>query len=363
MRFRVVPAALVALVALVALGGVRAERRGMSQALGTDYRAIVDAYRRGASDATAQVAAASASDTQAWMDAAVSGAVRDWDWPTVRAAAVLHTELWYRALVDRREDDAGRQLDVALRLLIRVGQSEPLQIEFIDRWQTFVITVLRVARKPRDIDAFVLRTKDRFPVPVARQEATHDVSAGLRAERAASDRAPALTPDVWRARLNAEQASAQPWIDAALAYADALRRDPSLEIAALHLGRIRMLQGDLQEAATLFVRAAAGDDPRVRYLSALFAGSLAERQGDFAGAEQRYRRAMEAYPSGQAAWLALSQLFSRTGRDTQARAVLAALTARPGAVVEPLWTYLPPAAPQMFDALLWLDELRAEVLR
>ena len=143
----------------------------------------------------------------------------------------------------------------------------------------------------------------------------------------------------------------------AILFAAALREDPSLHAAALHLGRLRMLQKQRLEAATLFRSALADTTPAVAYLAALFLGSLEEREGQFEAAERLYRSAVERIPHGQSAPLALAQLLTRTGRDHEARQVLAAHMMRPGAVlVEPMWVFGSPANPE-----IQLDLLRLEV--
>ncbi len=140
-----------------------------------------------------------------------------------------------------------------------------------------------------------------------------------------------------------------------------LNTEPGILGAALHLGRMRMIEGRAEEAAGYFERAQKSVDPRVRYLATLFLGSLDERAGRLDDAEKRYREALAAYGWGQAAHLALAQLLSRTGRDQEARALLIdRFGDRTVRVIEPLWTYL--AGPD--DELgARFDELRAEVWR
>jgi tetratricopeptide (TPR) repeat protein len=148
------------------------------------------------------------------------------------------------------------------------------------------------------------------------------------------------------------------WTGAATALVEALKEDPSLHAAALHLGRIRMLQGQPLEATRLFRSALVSVDPAVAYLAALFLGSLEEREERFAEAEALYRDALARIPYGQAAPLALAQLLSRIGREAEARGVLAARLLRPQTfVVEPMWAYGPPDE----DPATQIDLLRMEV--
>jgi hypothetical protein len=82
------------------------------------------------------VRAASASEVNQWIDRAMSDRSGAWDWPTLRAAAILHTGAWYHDLLNGRSDTAAHQLEAAFRLVVRVRDVERRQIEFIDRWRT-----------------------------------------------------------------------------------------------------------------------------------------------------------------------------------------------------------------------------------
>jgi tetratricopeptide (TPR) repeat protein len=131
------------------------------------------------------------------------------------------------------------------------------------------------------------------------------------------------------------------FVPAAAAFSEALKEDPELLAAALHLGRLRMLDGHRDEAAALFRSALADADPSVAYLGALFLGSLEERAERFDDAERLYRDALTRVPYGQSAPLALAELLSRTGREAEARKALADRLLRVDAsVIEPLWTYV-----------------------
>src|SRR5688572_26070777 len=71
-----------------------------------DYRASVESYQTGTSRAAEQIAAAPAREVEAWVERAVSDRTGAWGWQAIRAAAILHTELWYRAVVEKRDDSA-----------------------------------------------------------------------------------------------------------------------------------------------------------------------------------------------------------------------------------------------------------------
>jgi Tfp pilus assembly protein PilF len=107
--------------------------------------------------------------------------------------------------------------------------------------------------------------------------------------------------------------------------------------------------------------AAASPDRPVRYLAMMFLGAIAERQSRYADAEEQYMAALDAFPWGQSAPLALSHVLMREGREPEARAAVARHFAGTGGrVVEPLWTYL---ADPGTDLGPTLNLLRAEVWR
>jgi tetratricopeptide (TPR) repeat protein len=149
------------------------------------------------------------------------------------------------------------------------------------------------------------------------------------------------------------------WMPAAREFQAAIAADKTLLQAHLHLGRIRMLEGKLDEALDLLGSATRAVDPRVRYLARLFSGSILERRTQFVEAEQRYREAIAEYPWGQAGRLALAQLLSRTGRDSEARGLLLERFSDFRHIVEPLWTYVILRPDDYVGALF--NELRVEV--
>ena len=104
-------------------------------------------------------------------------------------------------------------------------------------------------------------------------------------------------------------------------YEEALRRDGSLHEAALHLGRSRLLLGELADARRWLEAATQSPLASDRYLAFLYLGSMEEQDGRFDQAEARYRAAMSAFAWGQSGPLALARLLSRTNRAAESRAV------------------------------------------
>jgi uncharacterized protein HemY len=112
--------------------------------------------------------------------------------------------------------------------------------------------------------------------------------------------------------------------------------DPTCLEAALHLGRVRLVERRDVEAQRWLRQAATARGVTVPYLASMFLGALAERQARFADAEQEYRAAFALFRWGQSAPLALSHLLMRTGRESEARETLVQhFTTTRGGVVEP----------------------------
>ncbi|HEX4565573.1 MAG TPA: hypothetical protein VH138_03035, partial [Vicinamibacterales bacterium] len=104
-----------------------------------------------------------------------------------------------------------------------------------------------------------------------------------------------------------------------------------LEIAAVHLGRIELLRGRVDEARQLFEQAAYDSHWRTTiYLANLFLGSVDEHDNEWMSAERRYKAAVAAIDTAQSGRLALAAFLGRNGRSVEAARLLAD---RPGEAV------------------------------
>ena len=127
--------------------------------------------------------------------------------------------------------------------------------------------------------------------------------------------------------------------DAAAWLREALERDATMLIARLHLGRVETLRANEKDGLVHLERVlSATTDPATAYLAALFSGAAHERLRRPEAAEASYRQAIERFPAGQAAYVALSELLQRSGKADESRAVLHSLLdakarLRPRAVV------------------------------
>jgi tetratricopeptide (TPR) repeat protein len=228
----------------------------------------------------------------------------------------------------------------------------PRQEDFAWRWYHVMPRVLdSLGQKPlaRGIET---QAAQKWHLDMARAEYLQ----GVELESKGSHEPAALT-SIGPTAYDKAGARASYFVRASELFTRALQRRPDLTVAALHLGRVRMLQGNGSEARALFRSALTDVDPAVRYLAALFLGSIEEREERLDDAEKLYRDALQYMPYGQSAPLALSELLSRTGREAEARSVLAARVLRVNAqVVEPFWAYGP-----LEDVATPFDLLRVEV--
>lgn len=345
----------VIVMALCFSGGMTTGARTAPQAASrTDYRALVDSYRSNGAAEIDRVLTTPREELDRAADAAGSP-TSPWDWQEVRAAAMLHSEAAVRALRALDPGAAGFQITLAQRLLNHVVSRSRTQEDFAWRWYTVVPRLLGSLGESSVRKRLEAYAAIRWGYDVARGKYVRGLgfeSTGAREGQAI------LRPGASGAFTTTER-QASWFVPAAAAFADALKENPHWRAAAVHLGRIRMLQGQRDEAATLFRSALEDADPSVAYLAALFLASLEERAERFASAETLYRNAVARIPYGQSAPLALAELLSRTGRDAEARDTLAARLLKPGAAVsEPLWTFA--SAPDQ-EVGTRFDLLRMEV--
>jgi len=272
------------------------------------------------------------------LTTAVDQAVRNttgWPWEDLRAAAMLHSETCVTAA------DKGRtcefQIMQAERLLERTIGLSPRQEDFVWRWYHAMAPMLNALGQKSLARGIETQAAEKWRLDRARAAYVQ----GLELESKGAHE-PITQTSTGPNAYDKAGARAGHFAQAGELFTRALQQRPDLTAAALHLGRIRMLQGNAGQAAALFRSALADVDPAVRYLAARFLGSLEERVGRFEAAEKLYRDALEYVSYGQSAPLALSELLSRTGREVEARSVLAARVLRMNAeVLEPFWAYGP----------------------
>ena len=318
------------------------------------YHALVTVYRQAGRVGDPALLNAPAASIEEAVAAAIDARAPAWNWEDLRAAAVMHTDVWFRGAMDGTNRSTAH-LDAAARLLDHVVRTEVRQRSFAERWYDLVPKALKHFRLAQLGEAFQKRGMARFAGGAGRDRALASYRRGLEYEYEGATLSTHQTNDAELFRA---------WAGAASQFVEALDWDPGLRAAALHLGRVRMLQGNFAEAERQFHAAVEADDPRVSYLARLYLGSIAERGGRLEAALEQYSSALRFYPGGQSAVVAMAQVLSRHGRQLEARDLLSRLipSAR-GLVVEPLWTYLPQPRATLGDLVALLEEMRMEVSR
>jgi tetratricopeptide (TPR) repeat protein len=298
------------------------------------YRALVDSYRAHGPDEIAAVLNMSPDAVDAAVGRALSKS-EGWAWDELRAAAMLHSEVCLAAIQESKPMLCGLHINQAQRLLDEMVRRSAPQEDFSWRWHTIVPRMLRylgLKTTAEELDAKVRRT---WGPDVARADYLRGLVYELKAVREGIT-STAVGPAML-ARAGSQGSFLAP---AAALFEKALKEKPELAIASLHLGRVRTLQDERTAAATSLRAALGAADPSVRYMASLFLGSLEERDQHFDAAERLYRDAIRLVPYGQAASLALSELLSRTGRDGEARQVLAERLLHVKAnILDPFWVY------------------------
>jgi tetratricopeptide (TPR) repeat protein len=317
----------------------------------SEYVSLVRAYRqRNTSTARSLQALPRERLNEALNLALSSQDAAGLSWQELRAAAILHSEAAVLHWQGRAVADASVHVAAAQRLLDRVVELERPQDDFRQRWYDLMIGLAFHFGPPKSMDQLREASFQRWGQEPAREH----FARGLEAETRGSVEHAAIATQAGPAR-------APLFGRAAREYEEALKRDPRLHTAALHLGRIRLIQNQLDAAVPLLRQCQRAVDPRVAYLATLFLGAIEERRERFKEAEAYYRDALRHYPEGQSAPLALAQLLSRTGREVEARAaVVQQLDPKRDYIVDPLWTYLSSGAQEVGARL---QELRVEVWR
>jgi len=354
------------------------------------YRQLIDAYRHGERIAdgdvdrvlgaegaylvpeTTHLVAESthlaADSTRPVARASESGST--WTADELTAAAMLHTDACLRLVKSRRRVGtdsaapsgavAGAHLEAAATLLGGAIERDGLTRDYAIRWRETVSGLLHAFEAP-DLEANLrARADDWSRLSKDGSDARAAYARGLLAEIRAAvagrlsgpllPRAMPISPDAFGSLRSAYDE-----------YAGALRLDPTFLDAAVHLGRVALLQRHDGEAVLHLQRASKARSASIRYLAEMLLGAAAERGGRLDEALDHYHHAVETHRWGQSAPLALSHALMRAGRDDEARAALMAhFDVRDNRVFDPLWTYL--ANPDT-DLGPMLDELRAEVWR
>jgi len=347
---------LLFLLGLPSLSAVPGTRQAQDELAA--YRKVVDEYRDGGSAPPANVVSLTAEVSIVDRAIAADG---EWTADALAAAAMLHTDVALRLVKTGSRSLASPHLDAAAALLRAAVARAPEREEFLQRWRNTIPELLHAFGSPEMAGALRTQSSNWLPEPLPERVAaraafeagvTSEIQAAIvgRLSGAPVRRAPVVPPQaLWELK------------DAARYFELALTKDPDHVEAALHLGRVRVVENRPADAERWLRVASRTRTRRVRYLAELFLGVAAERQARYDDAERLYRAAIDTFRWGQSAPLALSHLMMRTGREREAEDVIAAhFQSTRGRTLEPMRTYL--AMPDTEPGAT-LDQLRAEVWR
>ena len=321
------------------------------------YRLRIDEYRAGRPAADGDITGLTHDPSIVYR---IVEATSGWSDSDLAAAAMLHTDVSLRLVKLARQPEAAAHIDAATALLKAAVERRPEETQFARRWRDTVAGLLH-AFGASDIASNLSQHGLQWLRESEEQSrASTALEMGVASEIQAAVAGPLSGPQPKRTSVVPPDARRELRV-AARHFETAVAADPGCVEAALHLGRVMLLDGrDIEAARWLRVAAAAHSLP-VRYLALMFLGVVAERQARYDDAEREYRAALDTFRWGQAAPLALSHVLMRAGRGQEAQETLAAhFTATRGRVVEPFGTYLANPATDLRPSL---DQLRAEVWR
>jgi tetratricopeptide (TPR) repeat protein len=316
------------------------------------YRDVAAEYLRNPDEGLRLLSAVPADAVEQGITAALTD-VR-WTENDLRAAAVMHTDAWLRELkpFERgHSDQIPKENIAAAARLLRHALSTSEGQWFAFRWfDALVRAIGDISPREPIVQDRVVRVDPNTPSAEQLAEKLTDsfgeqpcLYAAALFDRALASEFYAIQWSAAVTRPGSVRYDPQPLREAAAGYEEALAQMPEMTLAALHLGRIRLLQNRTDEAGRLLGIAAASRTRSTIYVASLYLGSIAEREGRFAEAEDRYRAAILAAPRGQSAHMALAQLHSRLGRPDDSRRILDNILSDsdPFNRVDPWWSYLP----------------------
>ena len=340
--------ALLCFAALITVGAGPQLPPGVSPA--TAYRHLVDDYRHRSAASLQRAATLAEPEIRPFVDEALKagGDSSPWTRDDLHAAAMMHTDTCLWLLKSGSADAAFAHLNAAIRLVEAAMGRDRSSQAFANLWYRNVSAMLIKSGAP----VWGADLVERFRPLLSYSAGDAAFARGLGLEIVACQVDPGVPQSGFGMRLSS------PLRAAAGFYEEALRRDGSLHEAALHLGRTRLLLGELAEARRWLEVATQSQRASDRYLAFLYLGSMEEQDGRLEQAEARYRAAMAAFPWGQSGPLALARLLSRTNRENESRAVVGKMLEQGAYKADPLWTYL--ASPGSEPGAV-LHVMRAEI--
>lgn len=322
------------------------------------YRQIVDRYRTAPNDGVERMLALAEPARREGIEQALGASGHDaWSWDELASAAIMHTDAGFYFLT--RQQPAVPFLVDAEKLMLRALDTGPGHDLYVRRWYGTVESVLKSAGDAVSAKAFASHYADLLKKYPQRARAFDAYHRGVFAEYDGCQKGEFLTiTGLTESGGNLVQ---RYFVPAARELESALTLDPDLHDAALHLGRVRMLEGREPDAMKWFQRAAQSPSRGTAYLAHLFLGAFAERASRWNEAEAEYRAAATLFPTGQSAAVALAQFLDRRDQPAEGSRTLAALFAPSRArVVDPWWQYFEEAGAESSSKIAMM---RAEVTK
>jgi hypothetical protein len=312
------------------------------------YREIVEEFRGNPDRGVERVLQLPDDAIAGGIDEAVhAGSV--WSLQTRGAALLLHTDAAL-LLLARDRSNAWIHLDRAQTLADALAL-DPESAWFVHQWFVILAVALRDDVRARQL-VERWHAESWYPATAAMDrgldlESSGSVLGSLKPTRGTEMEV--YDPDAFR--------QAEPFFRQAIA--------AHLEIAAVHLGRLKLVRGRNREARELFEQAAGSSHWRTTtYLANLFLGSLEEHDGQQQQAERRYKAAVQLIETAQTGRLAFAALLGRIGRGAEAARVLAESPGDPTSLgFDPWWSYLHPYGDRRFGTRMMLSELHVAVAR
>jgi len=326
------------------------------------YRQIVDRYRTSPNDGVELMLALSETSRQEALQQAVSASGADaWSWEELAAAGMMHTDAGFYFLARKQPGIA--HLTDAERLIARGLTTRPGHWDFGDRWYRMIQAVLKGYGDAANGQLLFKRFTDmylaRFKEAPQRAKALDSYHRGVMNEYDGCQKGEFLT--ITGLTESGGNLISRYFVPAGRELEGALTLDGELLAAALHLGRVRLLENREAEAVKYLRQAADAPSRSVAYLAKLFLGSIAERASKWDDAEAEYRSAVKLFPTAQSGIVALTQFLDRRGRPADASAVLQGMLApTTSRTVDPWWLYFEEAGA---ENALKIGLMRAEVLK
>ncbi|HEY7056644.1 MAG TPA: hypothetical protein VH458_08980 [Vicinamibacterales bacterium] len=322
----------------------------------TQYRALIEAYRDGDTDAPRRLLHWRSPDVLAVVARlqrlraslpadGYQPATFGWSVRLIEIAILCNTELAASSSRERYQREftlsiARHLLDILLR-----GDPHP----HAERLTLAISGVLQGTLKIDDLGQFLPQAVHHFPSSSGLWLALgsyHELTASQRLAAAREQHLVTIT--VTRA-LD----------EAATAHRRALWIEPALGIARIRLGRVLYRKGEYAEARTQLERAATATlTSDERYLQELFRGAVEEATGHPPAALDAYRRAVAVCGRCQIAQLALARVLVSAGEPERASVLLRASVRASTPAIDPWSMYDFGQSPQLAQLLV---DLRASL--